>query len=125
MAKSVDSRAEGTGQRAELLDPCPLTLDPKETLDPNKKAIAQRACVGCRKVQDKQAMIRVVRTPEGIVKLDMTGKAAGRGAYLFNKPESLKVALKRRQFDRAFKTKVPADIYDRITEELERGENGE
>ena len=80
------------------------------TPEPTKKVIAQRACVGCRKVQDKQKMIRVVRTPEGIIKLDMTGKAAGRGAYLCKKPECLKVALKRRQFDRAFKTKVPADI---------------
>ena len=84
-----------------------------------KKIIAQRACVGCRKVQDKQEMIRVVRTPEGIVKVDSTGKAAGRGAYLCKKPECLKAALKRRQFDRAFKTKVPADIYDRINAELE------
>ena len=83
-----------------------------------KKIIAQRACVGCRKVQDKQEMIRVVRTPEGIVKVDSTGKAAGRGAYLCKKPECLKAALKRRQFDRAFKTKVPADIYDIINAEL-------
>ena len=84
-----------------------------------KKLIAQRACVGCRKVQDKQAMIRVVRTPAGTVEVDLSGKAAGRGAYLCKKPECLKVALKRRQFDRAFKTKVPADIYDRINAELE------
>ena len=63
-------------------------------------------------------MIRVVRTPEGIVKIDPTGKAAGRGAYLCKKPECFKAALKRRQFDRAFKTKVPIDIYDRINAEL-------
>ena len=84
-----------------------------------KKLIAQRACVGCRKVQDKHEMIRVVRTPNGTVKVDPTGKAEGRGAYLCKKPECLKVALKRRQFDRAFKTKVPSDIYDRINAELE------
>ena len=64
-------------------------------------------------------MIRVVRTPTGTVEVDLSGKAAGRGAYLCKKPECLKVALKRRQFDRAFRTKVPADIYDRINAELE------
>ena len=83
------------------------------------KLIAQRACVGCRKVQHKQEMIRVVRTPTGIIDIDPTGKAEGRGAYLCRKPECLKIALKRRQFERAFKTKVPADIYDRINSELE------
>ena len=83
-----------------------------------KKLICQRACIGCRKVQDKQEMIRIVRTPEGIVKVDPIGKASGRGAYICKKPECLKVALKRRQLDRAFKIKVPADIYDRINAEL-------
>lgn len=83
-----------------------------------KKIIAQRACVGCRKVQHKQEMIRIVRTPEGIINVDLTGKAPGRGAYLCRKPECLKIALKRRQLDRAFKTKVPADIYNRINDEL-------
>ena len=89
-----------------------------------KKLIAQRSCVGCRKVQDKQNMIRVARTPEGIIDIDPTGKAQGRGAYLCKKPECLKVALKRRQFDRAFKTKVPTDIYDRINATLEARNNG-
>ena len=87
-----------------------------------KKVIAQRTCVGCRRVQDKQEMLRVVRTPTGTVEVDLTGKAEGRGAYLCKKPECLKVALKRRQFDRVFKTKVPTDIYDIITEEIERRE---
>ena len=66
-------------------------------------------------------MIRVVRTPTGNVEVDLSGKAQGRGAYLCKNPDCLKVALKRRQFDRAFKVKVPSDIYDRINAELEIG----
>ena len=80
-----------------------------------KKIIAQRACVGCRKVQSKQEMIRVVRTPAGMIDVDLIGKAPGRGAYLCKKTECLKAASKRRQFERAFKMKVPADIYDKIS----------
>lgn len=48
---------------------------------PKKKHIPQRTCVGCREVLSKRTLIRVVRTPEG-VRIDPTGKAAGRGAYL-------------------------------------------
>ena len=84
-----------------------------------KKIIAQRACVGCRRVQHKKEMLRVVRTPAGTIDVDLTGKTPGRGAYLCRKPECLKAALKRRQFERVFKTKVPADIYDKINSELE------
>ena len=108
MSKSVSEEQGERGKEQVAQIPC----------DSSKKLIAQRACVGCRKVQYKQEMIRVVRTPDGVVELDLTGKAAGRGAYLCKKPECLKAALKRRQFDRAFKTKVPADIYDRINAEL-------
>ena len=85
-----------------------------------KKIIAQRACVGCRKVQHKKEMLRVVRKSTGVIDVDLTGKAPGHGAYLCRKPECLKIALKRRQFERAFKTKVPADIYDKINSELEK-----
>lgn len=58
----------------------------------------QRTCVGCREVQGKRSMIRVVRSPDG-VKIDLTGKLAGRGAYIHNRrtcwEEAIKASLGR------------------------------
>jgi uncharacterized protein len=55
------------------------------TKKPQKKVkhIPQRTCIGCREVLPKRTLIRIVRTPEG-VRVDATGKLAGRGAYLHN-----------------------------------------
>lgn len=48
-----------------------------------KKHVPQRTCVGCRAVLPKRSLIRVVRRPDG-VQIDLTGKMAGRGAYIHN-----------------------------------------
>ncbi len=84
-----------------------------------KKVIAQRNCIGCRKIQNKYEMFRIVKTPSNEIKTDLTGKAPGHGAYLCKNIECLKKALKRRQLDRAFKMKISSDIYDKIKMELE------
>ena len=63
-------------------------------------------------------MIRIVRTPTGEIKLDLTGKAPGHGAYLCKNPDCLKTAMKKHQFNRAFKTMVPSEIYDKINAEF-------
>ena len=55
------------------------------------KKIPQRQCVGCRTMKDKKALIRVVRTPEGAIVLDSTGKRSGRGAYVCPDPACLKM----------------------------------
>ena len=57
------------------------------------KHIPQRTCVGCRQVMPKRNLIRVVRSPEG-VSIDLTGKAAGRGAYVHDKRSCWESALK-------------------------------
>ena len=95
------------------------------TYDSNgKKIIEQRTCVGCRKSQHKSLMIRVVKTLAGEIKVDRTGKLQGRGAYLCKNPDCLKKALKKHQFERAFKTKAAAAVYDIINSEL-RMQNAE
>ena len=81
-----------------------------------KKLIAQRCCLGCRKVQHKSLMVRIVRTPTGEITLDPKGKTPGHGAYLCKNLDCLKIAIKKRQFNRTFKQQVPADLYDRLTE---------
>lgn len=72
------------------------------------KHIPQRTCVGCREVLPKRSLIRLVRTPEG-VKVDPTGKARGRGAYLHNQRSCWERALKG-ALAQALRTEIsPAD----------------
>ncbi len=58
-----------------------------------RRHVPQRTCVGCRQVLSKRSMIRIVRTPEG-VRVDPTGKAPGRGAYLHNQRSCWEVGLR-------------------------------
>ncbi len=69
-----------------------------------KKKVPQRTCVGCRTVLPKRELIRIVRTPEG-VRVDPTGKAAGRGAYLHRKRSCWEQGLKG-ALARALKTEI-------------------
>ena len=61
------------------------------------KKIPQRQCVGCREMKDKRALIRAVKSPQGEVSLDFTGKKPGRGAYVCPNSECLKRARKSRE----------------------------
>lgn len=71
----------------------------------------QRTCLACREVQEKKALIRIVRTPEKRVLLDSTGKANGRGVYLCRRPECLEKGLKKERLSYALKVPVtPEDI---------------
>ena len=85
------------------------------------KKIPQRQCTGCREQKDKKALIRVVKTPEGEIVLDTTGKRAGRGAYVCPNPECLKKARKSRALERAFELSIPDEVYDAL--EAQMGEN--
>ncbi len=71
-----------------------------------------RTCIVCRKARDKSELVRVVRTPDGSVVLDETGKAAGRGAYVCADGECMSTAIKKRALNRAFKTQLDKSIYD-------------
>ena len=89
-----------------------------------QKKIPQRQCMGCRERREKRAMIRVVRTPEGEVTLDFSGKKNGRGAYLCPDPECLKKAIRAKSLDRSLETAIPQEVYDRLEKEMEAGING-
>lgn len=82
------------------------------------KKIPQRQCVGCRTMKDKKALLRVVRTPEGAVVLDRTGKLSGRGAYICPDGECLKKARKARALERAFSAEVPGEVYEALEAQL-------
>ena len=76
----------------------------------------ERQCIGCREIREKKQLIRIVRTPEGQITLDRTGRMNGRGAYLCDNEECLQRARKSGALGRAFKAAIPDEIYD----ELER-----
>ena len=79
-----------------------------------------RQCLGCREHKPKRELVRIVRSPEGQVSLDRSGKMNGRGAYLCHDPECLRRAVKAKALERAFGTAVPDDVLERLTEELEQ-----
>lgn len=83
------------------------------------KKIPQRQCVGCREMKGKKELIRVVRSQEGNVTLDFSGRSPGRGAYLCPDPACLARARKSRALERAFETAIPAEIYDALEKEME------
>ena len=89
-----------------------------------QKKIPQRQCMGCRERKEKRAMIRVVRTPEGEVTLDFSGKKNGRGAYLCPNPDCLKKAIRAKSLDRSLEVTIPQEVYDRLEKEMEAGING-
>ncbi len=86
------------------------------------KKIPQRKCVGCGEAHDKKDLIRIVRSKEGIISLDESGKANGRGAYVCKKKACLERAVKTKGLDRAFKERVSSDVYEGLKKEFERFE---
>ena len=83
------------------------------------RKIPQRQCVGCREMKEKKALLRIVRTPEGEVLLDGTGKKSGRGAYVCHDPACLKRARKSRALERAFEAAIPPEVYDALEAQME------
>ena len=80
-----------------------------------QKKIPVRRCIGCNAQRPKRELVRVVRSPEGEISIDLRGKAPGRGAYLC--PSA---ACKR--LERTFEVPIPDGIYDRLTEEIQCAE---
>ncbi|SDW26587.1 RNase P modulator RnpM [Paenibacillus sp. CF384] len=82
------------------------------------RKIPLRKCVACQEMKAKKELIRVVRTPEESVLIDLTGKKAGRGAYLCGKVACFKLAKKSRALDRALKQTVGMEIYDQLEQDF-------
>ena len=82
-------------------------------LKPRK--IPSRMCVGCREMKPKKDLLRVVRSPEGVVSLDATGKKPGRGAYVCYNADCLKRALKQGQLDRQLETRLSPETNEQLT----------
>lgn len=85
-----------------------------------KKRIPMRMCTGCGQMKPKKELVRVVKSPEGEISLDLTGRKPGRGAYVCKSVGCLKAARKSRRFEKVFSCKIPDEVYDRMEEELNR-----
>lgn len=90
----------------------------KQPLKPKK--IPQRRCIGCGERFDKMALIRVVRTPEGDIVLDRTGKRAGRGAYLCHSVTCLRRAKKANRLAQNLECEISEQIYLDLEAELQK-----
>ena len=88
-----------------------------------EKKVPHRQCVGCRESRPKKELIRIVKTPEGEIVLDRSGRKNGRGAYLCDKEECLKKARKSGALSRSFRMNVPDDIYDELERQWNYGTN--
>ena len=83
------------------------------------KKIPMRQCMGCSEHKPKKELLRVLRTPEGEVMLDFTGKKSGRGAYICRDVKCLKKARKSRRIERSLGVSIPEEVYDKMESELE------
>lgn len=83
------------------------------------KKIPERKCLGCMESFPKITLVRVVRSAEGEIALDLTGKKSGRGAYICKRAECLKKAVKAKRFERAFDCAIPDEVFEVLQKELE------
>ena len=82
------------------------------------KKIPLRMCTGCMEMKPKKELIRVVKSPEGDVSVDLTGKKSGRGAYVCRDIECLEKAFKAKRLSRNLDTPISEEIYDKLKEEI-------
>jgi len=85
------------------------------------KKVPLRMCVGCGEMKDKRDLTRIVKSKEGEISLDPTGKKSGRGAYICPSSECLKKARKSRRIEKSFAAKIPDEVYDALEKELTNG----
>ncbi|MCF0149209.1 MAG: YlxR family protein [Clostridium sp.] len=82
------------------------------------KKVPLRMCTGCMEMKPKKELIRIVKSPEGEVSVDLTGKKSGRGAYICKDIECLEKAFKAKRLSRNLDIAIDNEIYERLREEI-------
>ena len=82
------------------------------------RKIPQRTCMGCQAKKDKRELVRIVRSPEGEISVDLTGKKPGRGAYICPDLECLNKVVKSKRLERSLETTISEAIYEMLKEQL-------
>ena len=83
-----------------------------------QKKIPMRMCAGCGEHKPKKELVRVVKSPEGEISLDTTGREPGRGAYVCDNPDCIRKLKKARLLNKAFSSEIPAEVYEKIEEDF-------
>lgn len=83
------------------------------------KRIPLRKCTGCQEMKNKKEMIRILRTSEGEIVLDATGRKNGRGAYVCCSMDCFEKAVRNKGIERSLKQKVPEETYEDLKKEIE------
>lgn len=83
------------------------------------KKLPMRLCIGCREMQEKKTLIRVVKSPEGEISLDVTGRKNGRGCYICKRKQCLEKAIRLHQIEKAFSCSISPEVYEQLKEQLE------
>lgn len=83
------------------------------------RRVPMRMCLGCNEMKPKKELIRVVKSKEGDISLDLTGKKTGRGAYICRNIECFRKARSAHRFERAFACRISEDLFDSMEDELE------
>ncbi|MDY6029829.1 MAG: YlxR family protein [Acidaminococcaceae bacterium] len=85
------------------------------------KKIPQRKCLGCNEMKDKKSLVRIVRSPEGEISLDLTGRKNGRGAYVCPSEECITKAVKEKRLERALEKQISEEVYKQLLEDFANG----
>ena len=83
------------------------------------RKIPMRMCVGCREMKEKRSLMRIVKSPEGVISFDRVGKAPGRGAYVCKSKACSERAVKARQLERALETRIDEAVFAQLMEEID------
>ena len=87
-----------------------------------QKKMPMRKCIGCNEAKQKKELVRRVKSPEGEISVDLTGKKNGRGAYICPDAACLKIARKAKRIEKSFQMQIPEEVYDMMEEELNKHE---
>ena len=87
-----------------------------------QRKIPMRRCNGCNEQKPKNQLIRIVKSPDDEISLDLTGKKSGRGAYICYDVECLRKARKSRRIDRTFEMTIPDNVYDSLEEQIRKND---
>lgn len=81
--------------------------------------VPMRKCVGCMESKPKKELVRIAYY-EGVLSLDLTGRAKGRGVYLCKSPKCHQLALKRKAIQRSFEANISAEEIEKVVAEIEK-----
>jgi len=82
------------------------------------RKIPLRMCVGCREMKNKKELIRIVRSPEGSIEIDQSGKKSGRGAYICPQLDCLQQAIKGKRLQKALEHDIPDEVLEKLKSQI-------